>query len=296
MTFLSFKFNGYLWCLTLLLSCHVNYVNSASVKHNAIATGTVQENSSERNILAPSVSKNKTNENTVLKNMALTGNTLKIGIIDYPPHIDTSAQIDASPLLNYVSALFTTPGLKVEFFTLPSGRAHRELNKGSVDLLMPVDQTLNTQKTLSTPIFHATPGLCFRKENFIPILSATHRLNGLTIGVPSGTQTLPVLKSAGAVLVPLKGLDATKRGIDLTQRGRIDAAYHASPITVYHSKNPVYKELACSYFHGYSSPKFIGVSPTLSNDTVNRLNNMYLKAIKLKSYEFYFAQRDVKQH
>ena len=107
------------------------------------------------------------------------------------------------------------------------------------------------------PIFHAIPGLCFKKENFIPILSATHRLDSLTIGIASGIKPLPIIEASGGVLVPLKGQDATNRGIDLTQRGRISAIYHLSPQKVYHSKNPLYKELACSYFHGYSTPVYI---------------------------------------
>ena len=77
----------------------------------------------------------------------------------------------------------------------------------------------------------------------------------------------------------------------MTQRGRLDAFYHPSPIKVYHHKNPLYKEVACSYFHGYSTPIYIAVSKALPAEIFNLINTAYNKALLEQSYEYYFANR-----
>lgn len=215
---------------------------------------------------------------------------LTIGIVDYPPHIDLSSPLEQSPLVNYFSNILLQHGFEPNYISLPGERANIELIKGNIDLLLPSDYQNQSTTILSQPIFHAIPGLCFQKKNFIPILSATHRLHDLTVGIPNGVTPLPIIEKSGAILVPLKGSNATLRGIDLTQRGRISAFYHPSPNKVYHSKNKSYKALACSYFHGYSTPIFIGTSPQLNKLVFNKLNKAYLQAMKQESYEFYLAQ------
>lgn len=84
-------------------------------------------------------------------------------------------------------------------------RATIELLKGTVDVLMPIPLEKETMRTLSLPIFHSVPGLCFKKENFIPILSTIHRLDDLTIGVPVSSTTVAGLTASKANLVQIKG-------------------------------------------------------------------------------------------
>jgi len=224
-----------------------------------------------------------------LFSLTAASQSLSVGLIDYPPHINFDEEISKSPLYKYMNKMLTAQGFTVTFIKLPRKRASVELLKGRIDILMPIPLNDENIKTLTSPIFHSVPGLCFKKQNFIPILSATHRLDALTIGVPDNLSLVPALTDSSASLVYLKGENATSRGMEMTQRGRFDAFYHPSPVTVYHRKNPLYKELACSYFHGYSTPVYIAVTHTLPADVLTLINSAYQKALKEQSYEYYFA-------
>jgi len=215
--------------------------------------------------------------------------TVRVGAIDYPPHVQFAEASDKSPLIKYMATVLSSAGFEMEVIKFPGGRGKLELARGQVDLLLPVEATSGGLSLFEQPIFHATPGLCFKKENFIPILSATHRFKGLTVGIPAGSQPLPVLVKSGAILVDVTGEDATERAIELTQRGRLLAAYHPSPRKIYHSKNPLYKELACSYFNGYSSPVFIAASKDLPESVFNALEISYSAVFADMSYEFYLS-------
>mgnify|MGYP003860186935 CR=1 FL=1 len=216
---------------------------------------------------------------------------IRVGLIDYPPHINFDENLSKSPLYQYINRTLQPLGYTIKFVKLPRERATIELVKGRVDVLMPVPLENESMKILSLPIFHSVPGLCFKKENFIPILSAIHRLDDLTIGVPVSSTIVAGLSASKANLLQIKGENATNRGIEMTQRGWLDAFYHPSPVKVYHRKNPSYKEVACSYFHGYSTPVYIAISNTLPKETFNLINSTYQKAITKESYEYYFASR-----
>jgi len=216
---------------------------------------------------------------------------IRVGLIDYPPHINFDEDLLKSPLHQYIERTLQPLGFTIKYIKLPRERATIELFKGSVDVLMPVPLENESMKRLSLPIFHSVPGLCFKKENFIPILSAIHRLDDLTIGVPVSSTVVAGLTDSKANLLQIKGENATNRGIEMTQRGWLDAFYHPSPIKVYHRKNPAYKEVACSYFHGFSTPVYIGISSKLPQKTFNLINSTYQKAIAKQSYEYYFASR-----
>lgn len=217
---------------------------------------------------------------------------IRVGLIDYPPHINFDEDLSKSPLYQYINTTLLPLGFTLKYVKLPRERASIELFKGRVDVLMPIPLENETMKTLSLPIFHSVPGLCFKKENFIPILSAIHRLDNLTIGVPASSKIVAGLTASKANLLQIKGENATNRGLEMTQRGWLDAFYHPSPIKVYHRKNPAYKELACSYFHGFATPVYIGISPKLPEKTFNLINATYQKAITKQSYEYYFASRE----
>jgi len=217
--------------------------------------------------------------------------SLRIGFIDYPPHISFDVALEKNPLYQYINSVLLPLGFDIEYVKLPRERASIELIRGRLDMLLPTSIENQTLKTLALPIFHSVPGLCFKKENFIPILSASHRFDDLTIGVPYGSALVLTLSHSSANIIELKGENAISRGIEMIQRGRFDAFYHPSPITVYHRKNPLYKEVACSYFHGYSTPIYIAVTETMPEEIFNLINNAYQKAIVKKSYEYYFASR-----
>ncbi len=220
---------------------------------------------------------------------AAISQTIKIGIVDYPPHINFNEELNKSPLIKYMNSVLLPLNYSFEYVKLPRVRASLELEEDRIDILMPIPVVKNTIMTLSSPIFHAIPGLCFKKENFIPILSATHRFNDLVIGYPANSSLVFVLENSKANLIPLMGENAVNRGIELTQRGRFDAFYHPSPVQVYHRNTPKYKEVACSYFHGYSTPIYIAVANV---KIYKLLNSAYQKSLSKQSYEYYFANRD----
>ncbi len=230
----------------------------------------------------------------VLSSLVAKTQPLNIGLIDYPPHIDFDDDIEQSPLYQYINNMLAPAGFTVTFMKLPRERALLELTKGNIDLLLPTTTTIDnkTMKVLPSPLFHSVPGLCFKKENFIPILSATHRLANLTIGAPVNSPLVPALTDSSAKIVLIKGRNAINRGLEMTQRARFDAFYHPSPHKVYHRNNPLYKELACSYFHGYATPIHIAVSNALPISTFNLINTAFDKALLDKSYEYYFASRE----
>ena len=216
--------------------------------------------------------------------------TLKVGIIDYPPHVDFKNNIRNDKAYKYVHAILESKFSNVEYIQYPSKRAISELKKGNIDLLYPVDDPFNKLKHLSKAFFHSTPGLCFKKKNFIPILSATHLFKGLAIGIPSGTKIVPTLKSSSANLIDIKGANSLNRGIELLKLGRIDALFHPNPIKLYHLTNPLSKEIACSYFHGYSSGVYIATKPGMDKETYKKIDDAFTLALNETSYEFYFTQ------
>lgn len=220
--------------------------------------------------------------------------TLTVGFIDFPPHVNLHEGYKEGPLYQYINTMFLQENLNVVYVKLPRERALIELARGKVDLLMPtsISPGNKTIRTLTMPLFHTIPGLCFQKENYIPILSATHRFKNLNIGVPTGTLLVDALTESQANLIPLNGEDVTRRGVELTQRGRLDAFYHQSPSKVYHRENPLYKEVACSYFHGYSTPVYIAVSNTINSETYTIINTVFKKAMLKQSYEYFYAIRN----
>jgi hypothetical protein len=224
---------------------------------------------------------------------AALSQTLTVGLIDFPPHISFHEEYEESPLYHYINAIFLKANFNVNYVKLPRERAFTELMKGRVDVLMPtsIPSDYKAIRTLTLPLFQTVPGLCFKKENYIPILSATHRFENLNIGVPAGSKVVAAVAESKANLIPLKGDDVTSRGVELTQRGRLDAFYHPSPIEVYHRENPLYKEVACSYFHGYSTPIHIAIANKVPKEIYTFIDDAFQKAMLNQSYEYYFTMR-----
>lgn len=219
----------------------------------------------------------------------LANDKIKIGVIEYPPHLDFN-NLENSKLNIYLNNMLKEHKASFEIVRLPQKRAMFWLEKGKIDFLLPYDDAEMKYKVLPKPLFHAVPGLCFKKENFIPILSATHRLKDLVIGIPPKSKVVSALLNSNALIVNLEGEDAIHRGIDLTQRGRIDAFYHPSPIKVYQQDNKAFKEVACSYFHGYFTKVYVAVSAhTLTADR-EKFEQIYNKAMENMSYEYFVTK------
>lgn len=214
---------------------------------------------------------------------------LIIGVLEYPPHV-TFDKTD-STLIKYVNKTLKDAGYKAIYLHLLPERGLRELQKGQIDLLLPFDKRDSRVATLSQPILHSVPGLCFKKENFIPILSATHRFKGLQVGVQAGQHVVEALAKSEANLVNIKGSDAINRGIYLTQRSRIDAFYHPNPSQVYHKGNLSYKEVACSSFHGYFIGIHIAVSPHFGDEQTSKVDAVFSKKLRSQNYEYFLSQQ-----
>ena len=199
------------------------------------------------------------------------------------------------PAIDYLKSMLGQHFDSIIFTYLPTKRGILELNKGSIDLLFPISKTLEIKNYLSAALFHAVPGLCFNKKDFIPILSSTKQLDNLTVGVPAGVKLTPALVQSNAIIKAIEGSDVLFRGINLLLKGRIDSLYHPSPINIYHYTNPLSKKIACSYFHGYSTGLQIANRPNMDTEDKIKLNDIYLGYLKHETYEYYFARQGSKQ-
>ena len=101
--------------------------------------------------------------------------TVRVGLVEYPPHLNFNGDVANSKLYQYIEKTFNDNGFNVQFIKYPINRGKVELEKGFIDLLLPYDDIKHKVRVLSAPLFHSVPGLCFKKDKFIPILSATHR-------------------------------------------------------------------------------------------------------------------------
>lgn len=222
----------------------------------------------------------------------LAAESIKVGLVEYPPHVNFKHDETEDKAYKYVDKVLKGLYINVEFIKFPNKRALVELRKGNIDLLFPLDDSQKEVKRLSRPLFRSVPGLCFKKDKFIPFLSATHLFNGLNIGTPAGTEVISALKNSSARLQVVEGSDALNRGIKLLLVNRIDAFYHPSPVKIYHYSNELSKQVACSYFYGYSAGVYIAVDANMSSDKYRLIDNAFSTALKIKSYEYYFAERD----
>lgn len=217
---------------------------------------------------------------------------LKIGVIEYPPHIETKTKVISGKALDYVKKVLQMRGIEAKFEAVTLKRGVEQLQLGNLDLLFPISQDDSPKKIINikTHLFRSTPGLCFQKKNFISILSATHRFNGLSIGFPAGSKIVPSLRKSKAKLKPLGGTNIVNRGIKMLIAGRFDAFYTPNPQKIYHNKNIFSKQVACSYFHGFSRKVYISVSPKLDKEIIRKIDIAFTNAAKNKSYEYFYAE------
>ena len=214
--------------------------------------------------------------------------TLKISISEYPPHVKRN--VDGyleGKLVEYLKLGYSSDFKKVEFVPLLRKRGLLEVQKGKVDLHFPYITPISNVKNIGSPLFHANPGICFKKSNFVPFLSAPNALNGRVIGVAAGTNVVEVLTQYKDKVHYIEGVDAITRGTALLLKGRIDALYHKNPENIYHYDNPLSKSIACSYFHGYSEAVHLAVSPAVSKQHLAKIRLAFERFNASMPYEFF---------
>jgi len=217
--------------------------------------------------------------------------TIKVGVIEFPPHVDFSENISKSKAYQYVDDILKGMYSKVVFKTFSKEQALIELDSGTIDLLFPLDVSEEKVRHLSKPLLYIVPGLCFKKKNFIPILSALHRLKDLNVGVSVGIQVLPEFKRTGANLKVLTEDDTLRQAVELLRSDELDAFYHPSPMLVYNQDNPLSRWIACSKFHGYPSGIYLAVKSNMKDETYLRINNAFSHALDIKSYDDFYLEK-----
>lgn len=214
----------------------------------------------------------------------------RVGIMEHPPHAVLKKGVPEGRVVDYIQTIITNQGHRSRLFSAPIKRSLMRLEEGNLDILLPIEASTEDVLTFIKPLFKLVPGLCFKKKNFLPFLSATHRFRGLKIGHTDGMDIVGILNNSGAKLIPLQGKFPLERGIKMLEADRYDAFYHPNPIFLYHRNNPLSKTIACSYFHGLSSNTYIAVSPKLSNKNRKFLEHAFNSMMKKESYLDFFNE------
>jgi len=207
------------------------------------------------------------------------GKTITIGTYGYQPHI----KVGAGPLqgrgINYLSKLLESAGYEPIYQVVPRKRLAQYLANGKVDMAFPIyENELRNSKQMSVrPLLFETPGLCFRKENFIPFLSVIDRWKELDIIYAGGTEIIPFLAEHNTSLKPVFGASIQDRLIKMLASKRADAAYVANVLPMYNINSRFYKTIACSNFYGHSSPVYIAMSNQLDSSVIRSLRTSYKK-------------------
>ncbi len=215
---------------------------------------------------------------TVANNQEVAANddsSLTIGVFDYPPLITVTNGVIGGTAVEDLSKMLREAGsgYAAKFKTLPPKRLKQALIANNIDLAFPLYSDSIDDVSLLTPepVLFEIPGLCFRKENFVPFLSTVKHWRFLNTVYPGGVEPVPILKKYGEQISPVFGEDVLDRTINLVASGRADAAYVANIFSVYNVNSKYYRHIACSSFFGFSSPVYIGVSKGLSSDTLEKL-------------------------
>jgi hypothetical protein len=214
---------------------------------------------------------------TLVISMVAQANTLVVGVLDFPPYIHVKDGKTFGRGINFIKNTFGKRGYKIKYKFYPSRRAAIELKNGGIDFLLPLfkEEKSAGDNFFLKPLFYSVPGLCFKKENFIPILSATHRFKNLRIGHKFGLSLVAPLKDSGAEFKPLIGVDTFRRGMKMLMSNRIDSFYHPDPARVSGILKEFSSDVACSYFYGNATGMYIRVSPNLRKEKSAMLEKIY---------------------
>ncbi|WP_157576838.1 hypothetical protein [Pseudoalteromonas rubra] len=230
----------------------------------------------------------------LLASQSTVADKLRIGLLEYPPHVSFLQKQATGSMPRYLKSMYRDDFSKVEFILLPNKRGLRELSRGHIDILFPYLEQGDQLPVAGKAIFNVVPGLCFKKDKYIPFLSAPGVLDGLVIGVPTNLPLVPTFDRSSVTLEVIQGNDALNRGIQLLLKGRLDGFYHPSPVNVYHHSNPLSKSIACSLFYGFSSPVSLGMSPLLSSEVKQKITEAYTKQLNKQLYEFFMLDEVTK--
>jgi len=213
--------------------------------------------------------------------------TITIGTYGYQPHIKIGAGSLQGRGINYLSKLIESAGYEPIYQVVPRKRLAQYLANGKVDMAFPIyEKELRDSNQISVrPLLFETPGLCFRKENFIPFLSVLDRWKNLDIIYAGGTEIIPFLAKNNASLKPVFGANIQDRLIKMLASKRADAAYVANVYPMYNINSRFYKTIACSNFYGHSSPVYIAMSDQLDLSIIRSLRKSYKKLPHYAEFE-----------
>lgn len=209
---------------------------------------------------------------------------VKIGVVEYAPHITLKNNSVSGDAIDYMNRILRNSQIKASFVGYPLKRAIRNLKQDDIDLLMLLGEESHGLKVFKRPMFFVVPGLCFKKENFIPILSAEHLYKDKLIAYPAGVKLVPTLFDSKAELKELNGGRLISRGLDMLKSNRIFAFYHPNPRLIYNKENPYYKDIACSYFYGHSTRVYIGISSKFDKTVLKKIEKSYEELLMLEPY------------
>jgi len=187
-----------------------------------------------------------------------------MGVYDYRPYIKISNNGDITeswPQHFTESVKFN----KLKLIDIPRKRLKFLLDKGIIQLAFPIYE-IGELQPIGRPITYEIPGLCFKKENFIPFLSATHLWKNLRIGFPGGTKLVSVLNkyNRNPNSFEVVGSDLSSRLIDMLMIDRFDAIYVQDLNEIYSVDSIYYDTIACSGFYGNLQPVYVaGLKNTL---------------------------------
>lgn len=204
--------------------------------------------------------------------------TLTIGVYSYPPMVNVTNGEISGTAIEDLGRIVKGAGYNVVYRDFPRARLIPALKRNDIDLAFPVYTTSDQDTSVLSRELSLVeiPGLCFRKENFVPFLSTIKQWSQLKIVYPAGMEPAPILKKYGQQLSPVFGDNVLERTIKMVASGRADAAYSPNISFIYNVNSRYYPYIACSSFFGYSTPVYIGVSsklPPAVKDNLRQIND-----------------------
>lgn len=189
---------------------------------------------------------------------------LVMGVYDYPPYIkiSNSGEIKETWPQHFTESVEFN---ELKLVAIPRKRLPVSLENGTIQLAFPIYEIAELQP-IGKPITYEIPGLCFKKENFIPFLSATHLWKNLRIGFPGGTKLVSILKkhNRNPNSFEVVGSDLSSRLIKMLMKDRFDAIYVQNMTQIYSIGGKYYDTIACSGFYGNLQAVYVaGLKNTL---------------------------------
>ncbi|MCJ8300530.1 MAG: DUF3365 domain-containing protein [Pseudomonadales bacterium] len=182
---------------------------------------------------------------------------LVMGVFDYPPYIkiENNGDIKQSWPQHFTESV---EFIDLKLVGIPRKRLRGFLQNGAIQLAFPIYDIAELQP-IGKPITFEIPGLCFKKENFIPFLSATHLWKNLRIGFPGGTKLVSVLKkyNKNPNSLEIVGSGLSSRLTEMLLKERFDAIYVQNINQIYSIGGKYYDTIACSGFYGNLQPVYV---------------------------------------